>query len=60
LSSSKSKTLRRARDMSRQVTLLLPKEVMDALEKRAERMKITLEELILRAVVRIIEEEMKR
>jgi hypothetical protein len=46
--------------MSRQVTLLIPKEVMDALEKRAERMKITLEELILRAVVRIIEEEMKR
>jgi hypothetical protein len=46
--------------MSRQVTLLLPKEVMDALENRAERMKITLEELILRAVVRIIEEEMKR
>lgn len=60
MSSSKSKTLRRARDMSRQVTLLIPKEVMDALEKRAERMKITLEELILRAVVRIIEEEMKR
>lgn len=60
MSSSKSKTLRRARDMSRQVTLLLPKEVMDALENRAERMKITLEELILRAVVRIIEEEMKR
>jgi len=46
--------------MSEQIILLLPKQVAEALKRRAERLQITLEELVLRACVKLIEEEMKR
>jgi len=46
--------------MGEQIVLLLPKKVSEALKKRAEREKMSIEELILRAVVKIIEEEMKK
>jgi hypothetical protein len=46
--------------MSEQIILLLPKQVAEALRRRADRLQITLEELIVRACVKIIEEEMKR
>ena len=45
--------------MSEEITLILPKSVADALRRRAENQKVTVEELILRAVVKILEEEMK-
>jgi hypothetical protein len=43
--------------MSEEITLILPKPVAEALRRRAENQKLTVEELILRAVVRILEEE---
>jgi hypothetical protein len=46
--------------MSEQIILLLPKQVAEALRRRADRLQITLEELIVRACVKVIEEEMKR
>ena len=45
--------------MSEEIVLLLPKAVAEALRKRAEMYKMTVEELILRAVVKILEEEKK-
>jgi len=45
--------------MSEEITLVLPKVVAEALRRRAEAQKLTVEELILRAVVKILEEEMK-
>lgn len=46
--------------MSEQIVLLLPQKIAEALKKRAEREKVSMEELILRAVIKIIEEEMKK
>ena len=46
--------------MSEQIVLLLPRKIAEALKKRAEREKVSMEELILRAVIKIIEEEMKK
>jgi DNA polymerase III delta prime subunit len=46
--------------MGEQIVLLLPQKIAEALKKRAEREKMTMEELILRAVIKIVEEEMKK
>jgi DNA polymerase III delta prime subunit len=46
--------------VSEQIVLLLPQKIAEALKKRAEREKVSMEELILRAVIKIIEEEMKK
>ena len=46
--------------MSEQIVLLLPQKIAEALKKRAEREKVSMEELILRAVIKIVEEEMKK
>jgi hypothetical protein len=45
--------------VSEEIVLLLPKAVAEVLKKRAEMYKMTVEELILRAVVKILEEEKK-
>jgi len=46
--------------VSEQIVLLLPQKIAEALKKRAEREKVSMEELILRAVIKIVEEEMKK
>jgi hypothetical protein len=46
--------------MGEQIVLLLPKAIAEALKKRAEREQIPIEQLILRAVIKIVEEEMKK
>jgi len=46
--------------MSSEIRILLPKAVEEILRKKAEEKKITIQELLLRAIVKIIEEETKK
>jgi hypothetical protein len=46
--------------MSVEIRLLVPKAIYEALEKKAKENNLKLEDLIIRAVVRIIEEERRR
>lgn len=43
--------------MSVEIRLLVPAKVAEALRKRAERDKLTIEEVILLAIAKILEEE---
>lgn len=43
--------------MSVELRIMMPIQVAEALKKKAEREKATIEEVVLRAIVKILEEE---
>jgi predicted HicB family RNase H-like nuclease len=45
--------------MSEEIRVIVPKNVAETLRRRAQRMGVSLEELVLRAIVRELEMEMK-
>jgi len=45
--------------VAEELRLILPKPIADRIRKECERRKLTLEQLLLRAVVKILEEESK-
>jgi hypothetical protein len=43
--------------MAEEIRILVPKQVAEIIKRAAERKRLTVEQLILRALVKIIEEE---
>jgi len=46
--------------MSEEIRIIVPKPIAEAIRKRAESLKLSVDELIIRAIAKIIEEEIKR
>ncbi len=45
--------------MAEEFRIILPKTIADKIRKECEKRKITIEQLLMRAIVKIIEEESK-
>ncbi len=45
--------------MSEELRIILPKAIADMIKKECEKRKITIEQLFMRAIVKILEEESK-